>query len=404
MRRVRPHIVHASSSKAGVLGRVAAWLAGVPIRVFTVHGWAFGAYTGIDSRLYRLAERAVRPLTTVTICVSETERAAGLDARTCDAPRTVVIHTGIDVSARPLARPAMGMPVIVSVGRFQAPKDAMTLLRALALLRGPYRALLVGDGPDLPAAEEERRRLGLDDPVVFAGERNDIPAILASSHVFVLSSRSEALPVSILEAMAAGLPVVATRVGGVPEIVVDGETGLLVSAADPPALAAALQRLVDDPELRARLGFAGRQRAEERFRLDSFLRGASRPLPPSARSQAASSSVAVAQAAIQAAHRQRGVVAPGQLRPKVEEAVTAVDLPASEGETVRRREVHARLARHRDVVSRCFDELLLPLAEEARRVRESRDATCRDVVRARSSTARSRSGLVRRRARAGSGG
>ncbi len=271
MRRARPHIVHASSSKAGVLGRVAAWLAGVPIRVFTVHGWAFTASQGFEARLYRLAERAVRLLTTTTICVSESERAAGIEARTCDAARSVVIRTGIDGTSRPRARPADGVPVIVSVGRLQAPKDITTLLRALALVRGTYNALVVGDGPELRTVKEERRRLGLGEVVRLAGERDDVPAILASSHVFVLSSRSEALPVSILEAMAAGLPVVASQVGGVPELVVDGQTGLLVPAGDPPALAAALQRLVDDPVLRGRLGAAGRARVEEQFRLDSFL-------------------------------------------------------------------------------------------------------------------------------------
>lgn len=271
MRRARPHIVHASSSKAGVLGRVAAWLAGVPIRVFTVHGWAFTASRGPEARLYRLAERAVRPLTTTTICVSESERAAGIDARTCDASRSVVIHTGIDGASRPRARPGDGDPVIVSVGRLRPPKDVTTLLRALELVHGTYRALVVGGGPELQAAKEERRRLGLGEVVCIAGERDDVPAILASSHVFVLSSRSEALPVSILEAMAAGLPVVASRVGGVPELVVDGETGLLVPAGNPRALAAALESLVDDPVLRARLGAAGRARVEEQFRLDSSL-------------------------------------------------------------------------------------------------------------------------------------
>jgi glycosyltransferase involved in cell wall biosynthesis len=271
MRRLRPHIVHASSSKAGVLGRLAAWLTRVPIRMFTVHGWAFTSHAGARSRLYRLAERIMRPLTTLTICVSESERTAGLAARTCDAERSVVIRTGIAAASVPRARPADGGPTIVAVGRLQAPKDAVSLIRALALLRGPFRATLVGSGPDRRAVEEELLRCGLAGSILLAGERRDVPQILASSSIFVLSSRAEALPVSVLEAMAAGLPVVATRVGGVPELVVDGETGLLVPPADPRALAAALQRLLDEPELRARLGAAGRARVEKQFALDSFL-------------------------------------------------------------------------------------------------------------------------------------
>jgi glycosyltransferase involved in cell wall biosynthesis len=272
MRRVRPEIVHASSSKAGVLGRLAAVLAGVPIRVFTVHGWAFTAYRGILAYLYRRAEQSVRPFTTATICVSEGERAAGIAAGTCDPRRTLVIHTGIDVASRPLARPDVGAtPQIVSVGRLQTPKDPLSFLRALALVRGPFSASLLGDGPDRPAVERELERLGLGGRVTLQGTRGDVPEVLASSHVFVLSSHSEALPVSLLEAMAAGLPVVATRVGGVPELVVDGETGLLVPEGDPPGLAAALQRMVDDPALRARLGAAGRARVERHFRLDTFV-------------------------------------------------------------------------------------------------------------------------------------
>lgn len=291
MRRLQPQIVHASSSKAGVLGRVAARLTDVPIRVFTVHGWAFGASGGVRSWLYRLAERAMRPLTTFTICVSESERAAGIRARTCDARRTVVVYTGVELDSRALARPAQGAPTIVWVGRLQAPKDIVTFVRALALVRGEYRALVVGGGPDLHVAEEELEQLGLADSVVLAGERDDVPTLLAASHVFALSSRSEALPVSVLEAMAAGLPVVATRTGGVAELVEDGETGLLVPPVDPPALAAALQRLLDDPEFRARLGAAGRARVERHFRIDSFLEAhldlyrralAARGLPPPA--------------------------------------------------------------------------------------------------------------------------
>jgi len=271
MRRQRPDIVHASSSKAGVLGRLAGWLARIPIRIFTVHGWAFSAHAGARSRVYALAERLVRPLTTLTICVSESERDAGIAARTCDAERSAVIRTGIDLASFATARPLDETPRIVGVGRLREPKDPLTLVRALALLRGPFQATLVGSGPDEPEVEEEVRRMGLAASVLLAGERDDVPELLASSSVFVLSSRSEALPVSVLEAIAAGLPVVATRVGGVPELVVDGETGFLVPPADPAALAAALQRLLDEPELRARLGAAGRVRAEEHFALDSFV-------------------------------------------------------------------------------------------------------------------------------------
>jgi glycosyltransferase involved in cell wall biosynthesis len=273
LRRERPDILHASSSKAGVLGRLAALVAGVPIRIFTVHGWAFTAHTGTASTLYRWADRLARPLTTVTICVSENERAAGIRAGTCSAERTVVIRNAVSLDGRPPARRGNGRPRLVAVGRLKAPKDFVTLVRALALLPpGSFEALIVGEGPDRSALESELRRLGLEDRVRLAGERHDVPGLLAAADVFVLSSVSEGLPVSVLEAMAAELPVVASRVGGLPELVVDGETGLLVTPRDADALAAALDRLVADRALRRQLGAAGRAYAESRFDPESFAR------------------------------------------------------------------------------------------------------------------------------------
>jgi glycosyltransferase involved in cell wall biosynthesis len=271
IRRLRPHIVHASSSKAGVLGRVAAWLARAPIRVFTVHGWAHMQTSGPHVLVYRWAERLVRPLTTLTICVSAGDQAAGIAARTCDEHATVVVRNAIDPAARPVARPATEPPRIAAVGRLQAPKDPLTLVRALALLRErSFQALLVGEGVDRLAVQDEVVRLGLTDTVELAGERDDVAAILAASQLFVLSSRAEALPISVLEAMAAGLPVVASHVGGVPELVHEGETGLLVPPGDPAALARAIARLIDDPTLRVRLGAAGRARAEAEFDVERF--------------------------------------------------------------------------------------------------------------------------------------
>jgi glycosyltransferase involved in cell wall biosynthesis len=273
MRRERPDILHASSSKAGVLGRLAALVAGVPIRIFTVHGWAFAAHTGPASTLYRWADRLARPLTTVTICVSENERAAGIRAGTCSAERSVVIRNAVSLDGRPRAEHDNGRPRLIAVGRLKAPKDFVTLVRALALLpRESFEALIVGEGPDRSMLESELRRLGLESRVRLAGERHDVPDLLAASDVFVLASVSEGLPVSVLEAMAAELPVVASHVGGLSELVVDGETGLLVPPRDADALAAALGRLAADHSLRRQLGAAGRAHAESRFDPESFAR------------------------------------------------------------------------------------------------------------------------------------
>lgn len=269
-RRERPDIVHANSSKAGVLGRLAAALSGVSIRIFTVHGWAFAAHSAVASALYLRAERMMRPLTTATICVAESERASGVASRACNPKRTIVIRNGVDANAPVPIRADGAVATIVAVGRLQQPKDPLTLVRALHRLRAGFSAVIVGDGPERASLEAEIRRLGLHETVVLAGDRDDVAAVLARADVFVLSSTSEGLPLSILEAMAAGLPVVASSVGGVPEAVKDGVTGLLVPPRDPVRLAAALERLLVDPALRHRLGSHGHDRVREHFGLEAF--------------------------------------------------------------------------------------------------------------------------------------
>jgi glycosyltransferase involved in cell wall biosynthesis len=260
-RKLRPDIVHAHSSKTGVLGRLAAWLARVPVRVFTVHGWSFAAYGGLAGRLYLWIERLMRPLTTTVVCVAEATRTQGIAARACELARTVVIHNAVDVGSFGGRAHAGGPPCIVGVGRFAYPKDFASLIDALTLVGGDYRAALVGDGPELAEVAASVEARGLSSRIELLGARGDVAGVLGRSDIFVLSSLSEGFPVSILEAMAAGLPVVATAVGGVAEAVVDGETGLLVPAADPDALAEALDRLVADPGLQRRYGEAGRARA-----------------------------------------------------------------------------------------------------------------------------------------------
>jgi glycosyltransferase involved in cell wall biosynthesis len=254
----------------GVLGRLAAWLARVPIRVLTVHGWSFAAYDGLTRRLFLWIERLMRPLTTTVVCVSEATQEEGLAAGTCDPQRTVVIHNAVDVRSFARTSRRGGTPEVVGVGRLAYPKDFTTLLEALRLVRGPCHVRLAGDGPGLTEVTSALTRNGLSQRVELLGARADVPDLLARSDVFVLSSRSEGFPVSVLEAMAAGLPVVATNVGGVAEAVADGETGFLVPAADADALARALERLLADGELRRRLGAAGRARALSLFDVSRY--------------------------------------------------------------------------------------------------------------------------------------
>ena len=268
-RRIRPDIVHLNSSKAGVLGRIAGTLARVPVIVFTAHGWAFKATSGLRARLYLWGDRVVRPRTTMTICVSDTDRREGIAARTCSADRSTVITNAVDVDAALPHTPGGGERVeIVSVARLTAQKDFPGLIAAATQLApGTAHIRILGDGPQRPELETQIARHNLDDTVELVGEVADVRPYLATADIFVLSTHSEGMPIAVLEAMAANLPVVTTNVSGLHEVVLHEQTGLLTAADDPHALAEALTRLIDDPNLRRRLGDNGRRRAEEHFSL-----------------------------------------------------------------------------------------------------------------------------------------
>lgn len=271
-RRTKPAIVHLNSSKVGTLGRLAATAARVPVVVFTVHGWAFKATSGVASTVYLYADRLTRNLVSAVVCVSQTELSRGLEARVCRAETSVVVPNAVAVAETPPGTPASSKPLhVVWVGRLADPKDPVTLLRAVAELpAGALRLDILGDGPLRPELESLAAELGVRSSVEFHGEVTDVPRRLARAGAFVLASRSEGMPISILEAMAAGLPVVASDVGGISEVVVDGVTGFVVPPRDPAALAAALDRLLDDDGGRAALGRAGWERARARFSLEPW--------------------------------------------------------------------------------------------------------------------------------------
>lgn len=264
----RPDLVSLHSAKAGILGRLAAAGLGIPV-VFTAHGWSFTqGVSGRRARVFWLLEKATARLCRLMIAVSEHDRRKALDIGLCPPDRIVTIHNAMPDNAL-RARP--GQPVrpvrIVSIARMQAPKDHQTLLEALARLPADaWEADLIGDGPLEAQVRERIAALGLGQRVRILGLRKDIPELLAAGQVFVLVSRSEGFPRSILEAMRAGLPVVASAVGGVAEAVEEGVNGMLLRPGDSAQLAGCLQVLIDDPAVRQRLGQAGRQRFEQSFR------------------------------------------------------------------------------------------------------------------------------------------
>jgi glycosyltransferase involved in cell wall biosynthesis len=193
--------------------------------------------------------------------------------RALPMPPVETLHHGLDQAAvagwgGAGVRAELGIPpeapVVGNVANFKAAKDHPTLLRAAARVREAIpevRFLLIGQGPLEPESRRLAADLGLDGTVVFTGFRTDAQRLLAGLDVFALSSTYEGLPIALIEAMALGRPAVATRVGGVPEVLADGVQGLLVPPRDPDALADGLLKLLGDPELRARMGAAGRERA-----------------------------------------------------------------------------------------------------------------------------------------------
>lgn len=280
MRRERFDLVHAHGTKAGLLGRLAARIVHVPVVLFTAHGWAFTeGHAAWKRRLLAMMERMAARWSTRIVCVSAHDRRLAQEFGVGGQTQLVVIHNGITVPAPPhvngdAVRRTLGVtdpPLIVSVGRLAPQKDPMTLLRAARRLTAGT-VMLVGDGPLRAACDRYVREHGLDDRVILSGMRTDVSGILEVADIFALASRWEGLPLAIIEAMMAGLPVVATRVGGVPELVEDGVTGVIVPPGDSEALASALQRLMADPELRRRMGQAGRERALRYFAEERMTR------------------------------------------------------------------------------------------------------------------------------------
>lgn len=264
---LQPDVVSTHSSKAGWLGRLAARSLGIPV-VFTAHGWAFTE--GVPERkrrVYALAERLASAFANRIITVSDYDRKQALRWRIAPAPKLVTVHNGLhDVAPRLYARPAVHPVRIVMVARFEPQKDHVTLLRALAGLTDlPWELELIGDGPLLEDVRAEAGRLGIRERIRFLGARKDVAERLAMAQVFVLASNWEGLPRSILEAMRAGLPVVASDVGGVCEAVLDNHSGFLVPRKDVEALRARLRQLIDNPSLRVKMGHAGRSRFKHHF-------------------------------------------------------------------------------------------------------------------------------------------
>ncbi len=273
LRDLHPDLVAAHSSKAGILGRLAGWSLRIPV-VLTAHGWNFTpGIPPVQAAVYRQIERFVGPFTSKIITVSEFDRRLALEAGLVAEDRVVTVHNGMpDVPPRLRADPGRTPVRLVMVARFEPQKDHPTLLRALAGLQDhPWELDLIGDGVLMGQMKSLAVTLGIGTRVRFLGQRMDVDQILATSQVSLLATNWEGFPLSILEAMRAGLPVVASSVGGIGEAIRDEETGYLVPRGDVQVLRERIARLLTDPTLRVRFGAGGRTDYEQQFTLGRFV-------------------------------------------------------------------------------------------------------------------------------------
>jgi glycosyltransferase involved in cell wall biosynthesis len=279
-------IVHTHSSKAGLLGRLAAKWAGVPAIVHTPHSHIFYGYYGpLMSRIFAWIEKGVALITDRLLMLTPTEKEDHIKFGVAAPSKLTVVHSGVPLERflnvnvdRASKRREWGLGeddrVCICVARLEPIKGHEYLIAAVpeALRSVPNAKLvLVGDGELRKKLEALATDLGVRDAVVFTGLRDDTPELLAMSDVFALASINEGMGRVLVEAMAVGLPTVATDVGGVSTVVVDGKTGFLVPPENPHALAEAMVKLLKDAKLRSQMGEAGRKRVDPDFGVETMI-------------------------------------------------------------------------------------------------------------------------------------
>jgi glycosyltransferase involved in cell wall biosynthesis len=290
IKRTRPHILHTHTAKAGAVGRLAAALAGdarPPIIVHTFHGHVLrGYFNPVLSRVFRVLERVLAAETTRLVAVGPQVRDDLVALGVAPSEKFTVIRLGIDLETRVSGaderraelRRLFGVPadafVVGWIGRMTAIKrvpDVLVAFRNLLNRGVDARLCLVGDGPDRERVERTAHDLGISRSTLFIGYQRDVAPYYAFFDALLLPSANEGTPVVAIEALASERPVVATRVGGVPDVITDGADGYLVAVGEVQAMANRLAELAADRELRRRLGETGHASVVERYRIERLI-------------------------------------------------------------------------------------------------------------------------------------
>lgn len=272
LKEIDPDVITTHSAKAGFIGRLAGWTLNKKV-IYTAHGWPFAdGKSNLKKIFFVFLERAIAPISGTIITVSDHDRNLALKNKIGLRVPIMTIHNGVpDIQRNWYAKPSESPVKIIMVARLDEPKDHQFLILALSKLMDlEWTVDLVGDGTREAKLRKFIAEKKLSDRVNFLGYRNDIPSLLAKSNLFVLLSHWEGFPLSVLEAMRAGLPVIASNVGGVSEAIIDDTNGYLVERGDLGCLVHSLRKMISHPKIRSDMGAAGRKRYESNFTFESM--------------------------------------------------------------------------------------------------------------------------------------
>lgn len=273
IRKIQPDIIAIHSSKAGVVGRIAGWSLRIPT-IFTAHGWSYtDGVSKTKRRLYIFLETIMGRISDGVIAVSEYDKELAIKQKVLPGSKVFTIHNGVHgIENQNKLFYSYKQPNIIMVARFAPPKRQLQLLKVLNQIRHiQWKMYFAGDGPLLQMARDYVEREGLCDRVYFLGNRQDISDLLQKSDIFILQSDWEGLPLSILEAMRCGLPIIASDVGGVKEAVKQSINGFLIPKDDEQELLNRVAQLLTNPRMRLEMGKHGKSIYEEHFTFKKMM-------------------------------------------------------------------------------------------------------------------------------------